>query len=121
MKRILVVDDSPVVRNFHINILKTSGFAADGAIDGMDALEKSLSAPYDVILCDINMPKMDGLTFIRRLRETDENIPVIVLTTQEEEIHRQKAYEAGANLFLVKPVKPNNLIIHMKMLCGQEL
>lgn len=119
MKKVLVVDDSPVVRSFHINILKMSGFSADGACDGVDALEQSLVRTYDMILCDINMPNMDGLTFIRHYRESGQtDTPIIILSTQEEEIHRQKGYEAGANLYLVKPVKPNNLILHMTLLMG---
>ncbi|QTA77945.1 Signal transduction response regulator, receiver domain-containing protein [Desulfonema limicola] len=120
MKKVLVVDDSPVVRSFHINILKTSGFIADDAIDGMDALEKSLKEDYDLILCDINMPKMDGLTFIQRYREMEKETPVIILTTQEQEIQRNKGYAAGANLFIVKPVKPADLILHIKLLMGGE-
>jgi len=120
MKKILVVDDSPVVRSFHTNILKMSGFKADGAADGVEALEKSLTITYDLILCDINMPNMDGITFIRRYREQDEDTPVIILTTQEEEIHKEKGYKAGANLYLVKPVKPDNLILHIKLLLGDE-
>ena len=122
MRKILVVDDSPVVRSFHINILKVAGYLADGACDGIEALEKVTSKNYDLILCDINMPNMDGLTFIKIYREQNinnsENIPIIILTTQEEEIHRQKGYEAGANLYLTKPVKPKNLILHMQLLLG---
>jgi len=119
MKKILVVDDSPVVRNFHTNILKVSGFNADGACDGAEALEKSLAYPYDLILCDINMPIMDGITFIRRFREQNEKSPIIILTTQEEEIHRKKGYEAGANLYFVKPIRPKSLIMHIKILVGE--
>jgi len=120
MKKVLVVDDSPVVRSFHMNILKTSGYAAEGASDGVEALEKSLSRFYDLILCDINMPNMDGITFIRKYREESSSTPIIILTTQEEEIHRQKGYEAGANLYIVKPVKPINLILHIRLLLGGE-
>lgn len=118
MKKILVVDDSPVVRSFHTNILKMSGFMADGASDGVEALEKSLTTSYSLILCDINMPNMDGITFIERYRELDENAPVIILTTQEDDIHKEKGYKAGANLYLVKPVKPDKLILHIKLLTG---
>ena len=121
MRKVLVVDDSPVVRSFHINILKTSGFEANGAADGMEALEKAVRSSYDLILCDINMPTMDGLTFIRRFRENhDELVPIIILTTQEEEIHRMKGYESGATLYLVKPVKPKNLILHIRLLLGDK-
>ncbi|MBF0112580.1 MAG: response regulator [Desulfamplus sp.] len=119
MKRVLVVDDSPVVRSFHINILKMSSFSAEGASDGVEALEKSLKINYDLILCDINMPNMDGLTFIRQYREQDKrHTPIIILTTQEEEIHREQGYDAGANLYLIKPVKPNSLVLHIKLLMG---
>ncbi|MFH0730009.1 MAG: response regulator [Pseudomonadota bacterium] len=121
MKKVLVVDDSPVVRSFHMNILKMSGYSADGAGDGVEALERSLKTDYDLILCDINMPNMDGLTFIQLYREQDlQQTPIIILTTQEEEIHRMQGYEAGANLYLVKPVNPGNLVLHMQLLMGVQ-
>lgn len=116
MKNILVVDDSPVVQHYHINVLKGAGFAAEGAADGMEALEKSLSKPFDLILCDINMPNMDGLTFIRKFREAGMVVPVILISTQEEYAHQKKGYESGANIYIVKPVKPAELIAHAKML-----
>lgn len=119
MKKVLVVDDSPVVRSFHMNILKIEGFAADSAADGIEALEKALHHRYDLILCDINMPHMDGLTFIRQYREQEpDGPPIIILTTQEEEIHRKKGYASGADLYLVKPVAPNQLILHLRLLMG---
>jgi two-component system chemotaxis response regulator CheY len=118
MKSVLVVDDSPVVRHFHMNILKSSGFQADGASDGVEALEKALLHPYDVILCDINMPNMDGLSFIRRYRQEEKETPIIIMTTQEEAVHREKGFAAGANLYIVKPVKPQTLILHLQMLMG---
>ncbi|MBF0545291.1 MAG: response regulator [Candidatus Riflebacteria bacterium] len=119
MKKILVVDDSPVVRSFHINILKTGGFLADGASDGVEALEKALQTPYDAILCDINMPVMDGLTFIKKYREEEKDTPIIIITTQEEAIHRETGFKAGANIYIVKPVKPQELATHVKMLVGK--
>ncbi len=119
MKKILVVDDSPVARSFHINILKTSGYQAEGAADGIEALEKSLSKSFDLILCDINMPNMDGLTFIEKYRNEERETPVIVISTQEESIHKQKGYDSGANLYLVKPVIPEDLVMHIRMLIGE--
>ncbi len=120
MKKVLVVDDSNVVRAFHGNILKSAGFLVDEAIDGADALEKALRKEYDLILCDINMPKMDGLTFIKNYREFSRETPIIIITTQQEEINRKKGYEAGANLYIVKPIKPDILISHIKLLLGEE-
>lgn len=119
MKRVLVVDDSSVVRSFHSNILKSAGFLAEGAVDGVDALEKALLKHYDLILCDINMPNMDGITFVRKYREEEKETPIIMISTQEDEKHKVKAYEAGANLYIVKPIKPNHLITHIKMLIGE--
>jgi len=118
MRKILVVDDSQVVRSFHVNILKTQGFKADGAADGVEALEKSLSDHYDLILCDINMPNMDGLTYVKKFREIDQETPIIIISTQEEMINKQKGYEAGANFYIVKPVTPMNLVLHIKILLG---
>jgi two-component system chemotaxis response regulator CheY len=118
MKHILVIDDSAVARSFHASILKSAGFTADGATDGMDALEKATLQQYDLMLCDINMPKMDGLTFIRRLRDTGQDVPVIIISTQEEAAHRRQGFMAGANLYLVKPAKPSQLVMHVNLLLG---
>ncbi|MFH1135610.1 MAG: response regulator [Pseudomonadota bacterium] len=120
MKKVLIIDDSPLARKFHVNILRKSGFATDVAHDGAEGLEKALSGTYDVIICDINMPKMDGLAFTSKYREINELTPIIVLTTQERAVNRQEALEAGANLYLVKPAVPTDLLLHLKMLLGAE-
>lgn len=117
-KSILVVDDSPVVRSFHANILKMQGYQPVGACDGVDALEKALMGRFHLILCDINMPNMDGLTFIRRFREHDEAAPIIILTTHADPAHPTQGYLAGANLYLVKPVTPDKLTRHIELLLG---
>jgi two-component system chemotaxis response regulator CheY len=120
MKKILVVDDSPVVRNFHMNILKKEGFSVESAEDGVMALEKSLVSEYDLILCDINMPNMDGLTFVKKFREHEKETPVIIISTQEEEHQKIKGFTSGANLYIVKPVSPQKLIDHIKLLLIQD-
>jgi|YelNatPaOPRAMG01_1025707.scaffolds.fasta_scaffold05238_7 two-component system chemotaxis response regulator CheY len=118
-RKVLVVDDSPVVRSFHSNILKSAGFRVDNASDGAEALEKALSRDYNLILCDINMPNMDGIAFLRRYREEGKETPTIIITTQEEMVNRKKCYEAGANLYLVKPIKPSSLILHIRVLLSE--
>lgn len=115
-KKILVVDDSPVVRGFHSNILKMAGFVVDNASDGVEALEKALINDYDLILSDINMPNMDGITFVQRYREEGKETPVVFITTQEEAMHKKKSYEAGVNLYLVKPIEPSSLVLHINIL-----
>lgn len=116
--KVLVIDDSDMVRHFHSNILKSAGFEADGAIDGMDALEKSMKTNYSLMLCDLNMPRMDGITFIKEFRKTGKETPIIIITTQEETENRKMGYESGANLYITKPVKPDDLIMNIKMLLG---
>ncbi|MCX8069056.1 MAG: response regulator [Thermodesulfovibrionales bacterium] len=118
MKKVLVVDDSQVVRGFHGNLLKSAGFKVETAVDGADALEKALRKEFDLILTDLNMPNMDGLTFIKKYRDENRETPIIIISTQEEASHKKKGYEAGANLYIVKPVKPNTLVMHIKMLSG---
>ncbi len=118
MKKVLVVDDSRFVRNFHANLLKAAGFKADGAIDGVEALEKALAEKYDLILSDINMPNMDGIVFTEKYRREDSETPIVIISTQAEAANKEKAIAAGANLYIVKPVKPNALVLHIKMLLG---
>ena len=119
-KHILIVDDSKTVRNLVAFIMKKEGFRVTSAEDGLDGLEKLYSADkVDLIISDVNMPRMDGLTMIQELRqEHRQDMPIIVLTTQEEDIDRTKAYIKGANLYLVKPVKPEQLVHHIKLLLG---
>ncbi len=120
MKTILVVDDSPVVRQYHISILKKEGFNVEEADDGVVALEKSLVQDFDLILCDINMSNMDGITFVRKFREQEKETPVIFISTQEEQHQKVKGFNAGANLYIVKPVSPTKLIEHVKLLLGES-
>lgn len=117
-KRILVVDDSPTIRALLSFILKTAGFETRTASDGIEALETIYLNDFDLLVCDINMPKMDGLTLIKTLRAQEEyrNIPIIIITTESEEEDRKKGIEAGANVYLVKPTQPEHLIQNVKML-----
>lgn len=117
-KQILVIDDSETVRTLISYILKTQGFEVETAINGVDALEKVYQRDFDLLVCDINMPKMDGLTLIRvlRLQDNYKGLPIIVVTTEEEEEDVQRGYEAGANVYLMKPTDPNKLIANVHML-----
>ena len=121
MKHILIVDDSKTVRNLVAFILKREGFRVTMAEDGMDGLEKLFSAgQLDLIISDINMPRMDGYTFIKNVREqeTFRDIPIIVLSTEGQEKDIQKGIGLGANLYMVKPAQPDKLVRNVKMLLG---
>lgn len=121
MPKILVVDDSPVVKKIVTTTLVKKGFEVREALDGVAALEILLSEKIDLVITDLNMPKMDGLQLTREIRKnpTYKRIPVIMLTTNPSE--EQKALEAGANLYLKKPVTSEELISHVQKFLGVEM
>ena len=120
MKRILIIDDAATVRMYHRNILETAGYAVEEAVNGIEALEKVMQTPFDLYVVDINMPKLDGYGFLKEMRRQDINqAPAIMVSTEAEADDRQRAYRAGANLYLIKPVKPAELLIHVRLLLGE--
>jgi len=119
MKRILIVDDAATVRMYHRSLLEAAGYMVEEAVNGIEALEKSLQAPFDLYVVDINMPKLDGYGFLRELRaQTIFQAPAIMVSTEAQTNDQQRAYAAGANDYLVKPIKPDQLLIHIKLLIG---
>ena len=120
MKRILIIDDAATVRMYHRMILEAVGYKVDEAINGVEALEKALLEPYDLYIVDINMPKLDGYGFLRQLRSEDmEQAPAIMVSTEEAEHDQTAAFRAGANCYLAKPVRPEHLLAHVRMLLGE--
>jgi two-component system, chemotaxis family, chemotaxis protein CheY len=104
MKSCLVVDDSKVIRKVARRILEELDFSIDEAIDGQDALERCRQAMPDVVLLDWNMPVMNGLDFLKTLRASDLQQPVVVFCTTENDMaHIKAAIEAGANEYIMKP------------------
>ncbi|MCH9813676.1 MAG: response regulator [Epsilonproteobacteria bacterium] len=118
MKKVLVVDDSKTVRQYHKEILKQNGYDAYEAENGMEALEKTLIEDFELFLVDINMPVMDGYSFVKELRTNDKHAytPVIMISTEAEDHDRISAYKNGANLYFTKPVKPDDLIGSVEIL-----
>ena len=117
-RKVLVIDDSPIVRNLHSVMLKSAGFEVTEAENGYDALEKALNDDFHLMVVDINMPKMDGFTFCKEIRSDEKNkdVPIIIISTEAEAEDKMKGFKAGANLYLVKPVKAEVLIENAKML-----
>lgn len=109
----LVVDDATTVRMYHRGILERAGFQVEEAMNGMECLERALGAvmPPDLLLVDVNMPRMDGYALLRAIRAepTLRSIPAIMISTERETADADRAFVAGANLFLVKPVRPEML------------
>ena len=122
MKNILIVDDAATVRLYHRNILEGAGYAVKEAINGIEALEKSLQEHFDLYLVDINMPKMDGYGFLRELRgQVIQQAPAIMISTEAEATDKDRAFTAGANAYLTKPSKPGQLLLYIKLLLGEAL
>ena len=120
-RHILIVDDSKTVRNLVAFIMKKEGFKVTTAEDGLDGLEKLYSSPeVDLIVSDVNMPRMDGLTFIKTVREQEayRDIPIVVLSTEGQDRDVQTGLTVGANLYMVKPAQPEKLVRNVKMLLG---
>lgn len=121
-RKILIVDDSAAVRALENYLLKSAGYEADSASNGVEALEKIYEGDYALVITDVNMPKMDGLRLTNTLREQEayRDLPIIIVTSESEEEDRMKGIEAGANVYLVKPTKPEQLLLNVKMLLGND-
>ena len=110
--KILLVDDSRTMRNIWkkvVGTLKDAEIveAGDGQ-EGLTAVKEQ--GPFDLILLDWNMPNMDGLTMLTKVRETDKNVAVIMVTTEAEKPRIIEAIKAGANNYVVKPFTPDTLM-----------
>ncbi len=116
-KSVLVVDDSEFVRSYHARILEQAQLRAVTAVDGSDGLEKLYAESFSLVLTDINMSNMDGYEFIRRVRADGKyaSLPIVIVSTQCDGTDRIKGFEAGANLYIVKPVSPSTMVEHIRM------
>jgi len=119
--RILIVDDSSLVRLYYRNALEAADFDVEQAINGIEAMEKVVAQTFDLVVVDVNMPRMDGLSFIRSLRRSASEvaaIPALVISTEAGQQDIDDSRLAGANYYLVKPVSEANLIRYVAALTG---
>ena len=108
----LVVDDSAPIREMVAYTLREAGFSVIEAINGQDALQKLGDRRADLVITDLNMPMMDGITLIRHLRNraTTKYTPVLMLTTESQAEKKQEGKSAGATGWIVKPFHPGRLL-----------
>ncbi len=111
-KRILVVDDDEMVLMALDELLKPEGYEIQTASGGSEALQKLDQHHYDLLMLDVIMPEMDGFTLCKLIREKEEykETPIVFLTAKSRDDDRVRGLEAGANLFLSKPISPDKLL-----------
>ena len=125
-KRILIVDDAATVRMYHRKILGDAGWHTEDAANGVEALERVHSQAadehYDLYVVDINMPRLDGYGFVRELRRLapEHQTPVLMVSTEAKSHDATAAFDAGANCYLVKPARPQELVLSAALLLGDR-
>ncbi|MBX3261717.1 MAG: response regulator [Labilithrix sp.] len=119
----LVVEDSPMMRQLLVFALsRVKQIKVTEADDGVDGLKKLAAGKFDIILTDINMPIMDGLKLVKRVR-TDpvhKDVPIVIITTESAEEDRQRALSLGANAYITKPIQAPQVIAKVRELLGIE-
>jgi two-component system chemotaxis response regulator CheY len=120
MKTVLAVDDSPSVRNMVKLSLTGAGYGVVEAGDGALGLAAAKNASVNLVVTDLNMPNMNGLEFIRALRQLPpyRGVPIVFLTTESDESIKREAKAAGATAWITKPFKQDQLIAVVKKLIG---
>jgi two-component system chemotaxis response regulator CheY len=118
-KTILAVDDSASIRQLVSHTLRTAGFTVIEACDGQDALDK-LKSPVNLVLTDLNMPRVDGLSLTRAIRASTDHryTPILLLTTESEPARKLEGKAAGATGWLVKPFQPEQLLATIRKVLG---
>ena len=120
-KRVMVVDDAALVRLYYRDTLEHAGFHVDEALNGLEALEKLLAEPVLLLIVDVNMPQMDGLSFLQTLRAKSlplSSTPALVTSTESAPQRIAAASAAGANFYVVKPLHAEALVQYASLLCG---
>jgi two-component system chemotaxis response regulator CheY len=115
----LIVEDSPMMRQLLVFALsRIKNLSVMEADDGVDALKKLAQGRFDIILADINMPIMDGLKLVKRIRSDSvhKDVPIIIVTTEGAEEDRQRALALGANSYITKPIQAPQVISKVKKL-----
>jgi len=113
MAKLLIVDDSTMLRDMLNYALNEGGYTdVTEAVDGVDGLEKAKATTFDLVITDVNMPNMDGLSLISELRKvpTYASKPILVLTTERSDEMKAKGKAAGATGWIVKPFVPDQLL-----------
>ena len=118
-KRVLAVDDSDTMRDMVSFTLKREGFEVVEAEDGLAGIEASANGNYDLVISDVNMPRMDGISMVSQLRQDPKfrSTPILILTTESDQNKKVAGKAAGATGWIVKPFDPDQLIDVVRRVC----
>ncbi|MCU0659329.1 MAG: response regulator [Polyangiaceae bacterium] len=119
----LIVEDSPMMRQLLVFALaRVKSLRVTEADDGVDALRKLAASRFDIIITDINMPIMDGLKLVKRIRsdQVHKETPIVIITTEGSQEDRQRALQLGANAYITKPIQAPQVIAKVKELLKIE-
>lgn len=111
--KVLVVDDEELIRNIIIEYCHNEGYLTDEAEDGLEAIEKVKENDYDIIILDLMMPKLDGYSSYRQIKDI-KNIPTIVLSARSEEADKLLGFDLGVDDYMTKPFSPKELMARIK-------
>ncbi|KAA0589540.1 response regulator [Azospirillum oryzae] len=119
-KKVMTVDDSRTMRDMVSFTLRGAGYEVVEAADGQQAMSAIATTKVDLVITDLNMPVMDGLTLIRRLRAipAHRTLPILMLTTEADESKKAEGRAAGATGWIVKPFNPDKLVSVVQKVCG---
>jgi DNA-binding response OmpR family regulator len=112
--RILVTDDEPRIRAFVTRALEAEGFSTDAASDGAEALEYVCRRRYDLVVLDLLLPRVDGLTVLRELRRTQRDLPVVILSARADLPTKLRGFDLGADDYVLKPFALDELIARVR-------
>ena len=121
MAKILIVDDEPRIRELIREHLQYSGYVCAEAGDGTAALAQLSGGAFDLVILDLMMPFMDGMTCLREMRARHINTPVIILTARGEEYDKLAGLESGADDYVVKPFSPRELVARVKAVLNRTM
>ncbi len=114
--RVLLIEDDQKIATFVIKGLKSEGFAVDHAVDGVRGLDLGLTEPYDVIIVDVMLPKLDGLSVIENLRKQKVSVPILILSAKDSVEDRVKGLQLGSDDYLPKPFAFAELLARLQAL-----
>lgn len=119
--RVLVVEDAPDMNHLIAKTLKKEGYSVDCCFDGEEALDYLLGAEYDAVLLDVMMPKLDGFSLLKQLRNRNFETPVLFLTAKDAVADRVKGLDLGADDYLVKPFAFDELLARIRAMTRKQV